>query len=1663
MKKFYLIMMATLLTVCGAVMAALVPTTETVSVPKSLEVEAGNTVSIPVSLDNTNENFVAFEMTINLPQGVTPVYNAKGKIAPAKTDRLDASHSMSCNYDEANNTIKVVCTSLDNEVITGTTGELFSFDLQTDASMKTGGYEVSLSDIVFTTSSTAPEGAVGYSFDMAVTTLAVSGAAEPEPEDESVTIHVQADEAPFLWAWNDDGNIFSESWPGIQMTDTEYVKGIRFWTYTFSKDIATPINIIFNNGSGSQTVDIKGIYHDRYYTYDGQYSYEDITDQFVSGGGIVIPAETEAFQMDGSKFGLSSSYSSINEGTTWYSGTHMIVSNAFTTDHRTVTCANNGYNTVLIGDTRFNAYNGVQGNENPKADGASPAETLTVPTSGAVVKIEALADGWIYIPAKLSTNKQYMVFEDGNAMGCKYAFEYTSGDGGSIAGEVKGEGANNYLAAGTAVPFIIDSSTKVNGLGVFYFKVRAGHKYHALAVGSKMIWCGVCYSSTEATSVKVADDYGNTIEIATAEPTIGEEKSEAYYELYNTILEARNILANAKITPKGENLLETAIAEAETALATEDDDTMTAATTALRQVIADVQANYTLISETISLRYSNGWKSWNGNEWINGQNASVLIAPGNDYYSYPESNSSYLNFYRGNTMTVRSADMPIVAIDFTGSINNNPFAASTGEMMSAKSWTGDTNEVTFTFTDTNYSNCTISSITVYYDNPDNAELVERIAAQIESSEAQIAALAYENVKGKAELLALIDEARALTAEADKEALKAALKNLKKQTAAVVALDQQYQALETLLQTTETTIQQNTNADATYVAEATAKIAEIRAGLAEGAYSAADIATLTEQMNRYNYLLAQVYLTIDVTEAGTLGFLILDRTANLTDVKGLRVSGKLNSTDLSTIKTLTNLIELNMAETNVTEFAESQFQNMTTLEKVVLPNGMTALNKSSFYGCTALKDVTLPPALRVINTSAFRNCKSLEKIDFPETLENISAYAFRCETTSTYVNGQYIYKGGSLKEITLPAALTKVGDYAFAYQTDLKKVTFADGLTQINRYAFYNCTALADLTLPTTLETIGEEAFCDCDALTRIELPEGVSTIEYYAFQSCDALQEVILPSTLQSINSPFESCSKLTKMTAKAIVPANANNSNIMGGKEAQCTLTVPRLSKAVYQLANKWSAFNIVTEDIMPENIYVNTDYRLTWPDSLSLDYRPNVYVGSVAALTVAGDATLSASNFVLNWDAYQARYNSKYDNISGNYYYNRDDCYAVLLNKAHVRADKVWINLKSRTNQWDFISVPFDIKVSDIVPVEDANTPFVIRKYDGDKRAQGLTGETWVNMTADSTLQAGQGYIWQSASTDAERDYNSFQLEALQTVNKNNLFANEDIDISLAYYESEFEHNRSWNFIGNPFPAYYDIRAIQTSAPITVWNAYNNNYQAYSPMDDAYILNPGQAFFLQRPVDQETVTFLKDGRQIDMEVRDVEDVTGVNRAPMIGTRNVFNLTLSGNEMNDRTRLVINPMAQLDYEAGHDASKFMSIEGESVQLYTMQNDVLFAINERPLLDGIVELGMQFTTSGTYTMALDTKVMNEVYLIDRLNGTETRIDGTEGYTFYAEQGTIEGRFALRFGDGETTGISNLNGNLDLNSDAPIYNLNGQRVNATTRGIYIQNGKKAVVK
>ncbi len=116
----------------------------------------------------------------------------------------------------------------------------------------------------------------------------------------AITIYVQATDAPHLWAWNTAGNIFSEAWPGHLLTEKTTVQGTEFWYYTFGDEIDTPINIIFNDGGATgpvkQTGNITGLTTDRYFTYDGATSYEDVTEQY---GGEIPDAEVTTLTLSG--------------------------------------------------------------------------------------------------------------------------------------------------------------------------------------------------------------------------------------------------------------------------------------------------------------------------------------------------------------------------------------------------------------------------------------------------------------------------------------------------------------------------------------------------------------------------------------------------------------------------------------------------------------------------------------------------------------------------------------------------------------------------------------------------------------------------------------------------------------------------------------------------------------------------------------------------------------------------------------------------------------------------------------------------------------------------------------------------------------------------------------------------------------------------------------------------------------------------------------------------------------------------------------------------------------------------------------------------------------------------------------------------------------------
>ena len=246
----------------------------------------------------------------------------------------------------------------------------------------------------------------------------------------------------------------------------------------------------------------------------------------------------QVFQVNGEAQGLTSDLSDVAAGKVWGAIDGAVdITNAFATQHKLVDCKNNDYIKVLIDGNEILTSGGVQGNDNPKdADGGNPALTLKPAVSGAVIQLDAKKDGWIYIVAKLSTNKQYMVFEEGAAMGYKIAMEVKDDRISSsvLNLEIKGEGEYNYIPEGRQVQWVIreylndaEAATAGNGLGVIYFPVAKDCKYLAHATGSKISWSGIYFSENEAASIKVAKEDGTEFSILADPASVNTIKADA--------------------------------------------------------------------------------------------------------------------------------------------------------------------------------------------------------------------------------------------------------------------------------------------------------------------------------------------------------------------------------------------------------------------------------------------------------------------------------------------------------------------------------------------------------------------------------------------------------------------------------------------------------------------------------------------------------------------------------------------------------------------------------------------------------------------------------------------------------------------------------------------------------------------------------------------------------------------------------------------------------------------------------------------------------------------------------------------------------------------------------------------------------------------------------
>lgn len=827
----------------------------------------------------------------------------------------------------------------------------------------------------------------------------------------------------------------------------------------------------------------------------------------------------------------------------------------------------------------------------------------------------------------------------------------------------------------------------------------------------------------------------------------------------------------------------------------------------------------------------------------------------------------------------------------------------------------------------------------------------------------------------------------------------------------------------------------------------------------------DLASYYGNSNWSNYVLINaegtepLRITINMTKAGEFAQLFLQQTDNWYKVNELTVVGDLSTDDLNVFKRMKQLTKLDLSRAVITD----------------IPNNFDGA--SSIYGSqngfNILEELILPEVDN-IGDYAFAQCYRLKSITMPKV--------------KTLGYGVFSRLGAN--QITLPEGITSIGNYAF-YYSNLESITIPSSITEISNNCFMGCSRLKSASIPASVTKIGYGAFCE-SGLTSITLP-GVKTIEHHAFYNCRQLAEVIfaeglegfesnsfygctalteidLPSTLLSVgNQAFNSCTNIKKVTSRAVTPP-ANNYGydiLINCDKTDVKLYVPAMSIDKYREGGWKEFYTILPMEDKTSYAYIydnaTIDDAAEFTDSLdmTLDWceqlRNNSYQTYCGALDYNGKSTLSMHNYKQNhymgWNNYKEPYYS-------------DTHFTSLVSNGTMRSDNVQTTLRIYdTNTWYFISLPYDVRVSDITYTDGAQ--FAIRKYSGSNRAL-QTGSTWIDLTADDTMNAYEGYILRCNKQDAD-----FTFPAINNTNKNKVFEKESVVMPLGEYLSEFKHNRSWNLIGNPYPCYYDTRRMDFTAPITVWNGYYRRYDAYSPVDDSYILHPAQAFFVQRPVDQASITFDKAGRQKDATVQTIQ-TNAKRRAVNYSHRKIFNILMSNGTVEDHTRLVVNNNASVAYELDKDASKFIADDNAAMLVYTVENGVKYAINERPMADGVVSLGFYANEDGNYSLSLNTKEEDNIILIDHETKTETALSGE--YHFTAKTGYNDSRFTIMFG--EATGINTINvdnGTISANSPYAVYTIDGRLVGSYNagstvnlpKGIYVISSKdvkrKIVVK
>lgn len=773
------------------------------------------------------------------------------------------------------------------------------------------------------------------------------------------------------------------------------------------------------------------------------------------------------------------------------------------------------------------------------------------------------------------------------------------------------------------------------------------------------------------------------------------------------------------------------------------------------------------------------------------------------------------------------------------------------------------------------------------------------------------------------------------------------------------------------------------------------------------------------------------VVVTLTEAGSLSNELSDK--NPLDITDLTVSGPMNKYDFEFIRTnmrFINKVDISGAELENNELPESAFyigysaERNSYLETVVLPNNLKIIGDGAFRFSHNLKEINLPNSIEEIRYEAFNQCYSLDNISFKELkkLRSIGNSAFEgCEFNT---------------HIEFPSSIEGLGYNAFSSAKPLS-IKFRSNKIVYNNNSFENadketCIIYVPKNL---LEEYKKDSFWG--QFKNIEGYGNTVSVSYneeygnvVGEGSYEEGETVTLKTECREsdfdwdkkyiyfFSGWFDSDNKL--LSNKSEYSFEIGNEDIdISAKFIRVLLSIEGyLDFGYYNI-------ELLEKDINYAKI------KLIEPETTGYSY---FYGWIKDDKVISKEKVLEITDIDEDCHIY-AKYIQKFLGIDG---YKEiddikkvDDVDLILLSSSrlYVTGDKKWqldrfsyehgasllnespitannINyIVNGYDNWQFISLPYDIKLSEIKLGENSSdAQFVVRYYDGATRASNGMGSSWKQLSGDDVLKANQGYIFRA------NNYSEFSFNTETGMDA--MFNNENVTINLQTHASSSPLNANWNLVGNPYPCYYSIKELFDNgfdSPIIVWSNDIMNYEYYTADDEDAYISPLTSFFVQK--NSKDLVFTADGRAAKLP----DENFGYLRSKNVSDseRVVINLALGNDSMSDKTRVVLNPQASMEYEIGKDATKFESMNPNSPSIFSLDKDNnQLAINERPYDNGVVRIGCKIGVEGNYSISLQKAVNKPIMLHDLETGNICDLS-KNAYEFESSTGVFLNRFELR--------------------------------------------------